>query len=166
MPERPKYERIGDEEQGIKLDDMRPKHAYLDGDSVVSEPPSAKDTTPIVAAAAIPAAVRMPRAPTAPYPLHDDNGYHTPPAPVLPVAGYGSGRSSPVRRDYQPSPVRPSYQDERPAYGGGGYTNNQSFDHGYRDGGYRDGGYRDDHDAYYENSRGGYGGSRGGGFNV
>jgi hypothetical protein len=160
MPERPKYERIGDEEQGIKLDDMRPKHAYLDGDSVVSEPPVAKDTTPIVgAAAAVPAAVRMPRAPTAPYPLHDD-GYHTPP-PVLPAAGYGSGRSSPVRRDYQPSPVRPSYHDERPAYGGGGYSNH-SFDNGYRDDG-----YRDDHDAYYyENSRGGYGGSRGGGFNV
>src|SRR5438552_11460337 len=57
MPERPKYERLGDEEQGIKLDDMRPRHAYIDGDSVVSEPPTQRDTAPVASAAA-PAPVR------------------------------------------------------------------------------------------------------------
>lgn len=175
MPERPKYERIGDEEQGIKLNDMTPKHAYLDGDSVVSEPPVQKETTPMVAAAAaVPAVARMPRAPTAPYPLHDDDdGYHPPPPAVLPAAGYSSGRSSPARREYQPSPVRQAtaYHDEPAGYGysnsGGSYDNpysSRSYDTGYRGGG----NYHDDHDAYnyYENSRGGYGGSRGGGFNV
>lgn len=158
MPERPKYDRIGDEEQGIKLDDMRPQHAYLDGDNVVAEPPIQNDTTPMVPAAA-PAPLRMPRSPTAPYPLHDDD-YHTPPPAFIPNAGQSSGRQSPIRRDYEPSPVRPSYNDDY-AYGGGGYSN-QSYDNGY--GG---GGYRDDHDPYYyENSRGGYGGSRGGGYVV
>lgn len=173
MPERPKYERIGDEEQGIKLNDMTPKHAYLDGDSVVTDPPTQKETTPMVAAAAVPPLARMPRAPTAPYPLHDDDdGYHPPPPAVLPAAGYSSGHSSP-RRDYQPSPVRQAtaYRDESPGYGysnrGGSYDNgysNRSYDNGYRGGG----NYHDDHDNYnyYENSRGGYGGSRGGGFNV
>ena len=121
MPERTKYERIGDEEQGIKLNDMTPKHAYLDGDSVVSEPPAPKETTPMVAAAAVaPAVARMPRAPTAPYPLHDDDdGYHPPPPAVLPAVGYSSGRSSPARRDYQPSPVRQAtaYHDEPAGYG-------------------------------------------------
>ena len=164
MPERPKYERLGDEEQGIKLDDMRPRHAYIDGDSVVSEPPTQRDTAPVASAAA-PAPVRMPRAPTAPYPLHND-GYHTPPSGLLPAAGQSSGRSSPIRRDYQSSPVRPSYSDDNYGYGGGGFTN-QSYDNGYHSGGGRGVEYQDNHDQYYyENSRGGYGGSRGGGFNV
>lgn len=161
MPERPKYERIRDEEQGIRLDDMTPRHAYIDGDNVVSEPVAQKDTTPIVAAAA-PAPVRMPRAPTAPYPLHDD-GYYTPPPGLLPAAGQSSGRSSPIRRDYQSSPVRPSYSDDPYGHGGGGLSN-PSYDNAYHSGG---GGYRDDHDQYYyESSRGGYGGSRGGGLDL
>ena len=162
MPERPKYERIDDEEQGIRLNDMRPRHAYIDGDNVVSEPSAQKDTTPIVTAAA-PAPVRMPRTPTVPYPLYDDS-YHTPPPGLLPVAGQSSGPSSPIRRDYQSSPVRPSYSDDHHGYEGGGFSN-QSYDNGYHSGG--GGGYRDDHDQYYyENSRGGYGGNRGGGFDV
>jgi hypothetical protein len=157
MPEQPKYERIGDEEQGIRLDDMRPKHAYIDGDNVVSEPPIQKDTTPIVAAAA-PSPLRMPRTPTAPYPLGDD-GYYTPPAALLPGASQPSGRMSPVRRDYQPSPVRTTYNEDQYGYGGG--VSNPSYDNGYHGGG----GYRDDNDQYYyENSRGGHGGSRGGGY--
>jgi hypothetical protein len=159
MPERPKYERIGDEEQGIKLENMTPKYAYLDGDSVVSEPPVQKETTPMVANAA-PAPVRIPRTATAPYPLTDD-GYHTPPPALLPAAT-PSGRASPVRRDYQPSPVRGSYSDDYRGYREGGYSN-QSYDNGYHGGG----GYHDDQDPYYyENSRGGYGGNRGGGFNL
>jgi hypothetical protein len=157
MPERPKYDRINSEEQGIRLDDMRPQHAYLDGDNVVAEPPIQNDTTPMVAAAA-PAPIRMPRAPTVPYPLQDD-GYHTPPAAILPGASQSPGRQSPFRQDYQQNPVRPSHNDEY-SYGDGGNT---SYDNGYNGGG----GYRDDHDQYYyENSRGGYGGGRGGGFVV
>lgn len=166
MPERPKYERIGDEEHGIKMDELRPTHAYVDGDAVVSEPPVTKDTTPIVAAAASPSAVRMPRTPTAQYPLHDDDDYHHPPPPaLLPGAGYGSSRSSPVRHDYQSSPVRQTSPVQQDHYnggayssGGGGYSGNHSYDTGYNGGG----GYRDDHDAYYENSRGGYSGRNGG----
>jgi len=139
---------------------MTPKHAYVDGDNVVAEPPGQNDTTPMVPAAA-PAPVRMPRTPTAPYPLTDD-GYHTPPPTFLPGVSQSSGRQSPIRRDYQPSPVQPSYRDDY-AYGGGGHSND-AYDTGYNGGG---GGYRDYHDQYYyENSRGGYGGSRGGGFNV
>jgi hypothetical protein len=168
MPERPKYEPIRDEEQGIKLNDMRPQHAYLDGDNVVSEPQVQADTTPMVPAAAPPAA-RMPRVPTAPYPLTDD-GYHTPPPALLPAAGVGSGRASPIRRDYSTSPIRPAYND-RPSYsddyynqGGGGY--NRSYDTGYQG----SGGYQDDQEPYYyENSRGGYndnGGNRGGHYVV
>ena len=164
MPERPKYEPIRDEEQGIRLNDMRPQHAYLDGDNVVSEPPVHKDTTPIISAAAPPAA-RMPPVPTPPYPLTDD-GYHAPPPALLPGAGPPSGRASPVRRDFQSSPVRSPY-NEGPAYPddyftqGSGY--NRSYDTGYNGGN----GYQDDHEPYYyENTRGGYGGSRGGGFAV
>src|SRR5271170_6386169 len=104
MPERPKYEPIRDEEQGIKLNDMTPQHAYLDGDNVVSDLPVQTDTTPIVPAAAPPPAARMPRVPTAPYPLTDD-GYHTPPPALLPGAGISSGRASPVRRNYPLIPI-------------------------------------------------------------
>jgi hypothetical protein len=169
MPERPKYEPIRDEEQGIKLNDMTPQHAYLDGDNVVSDPHIQTDTTPIVPAAAPPPAARMPRVPTAPYPLTDD-GYHTPPPALLPGAGISSGRASPVRRDYQSSPVRSAY-NERPSYNDDyfnqGASYNRSYDTGYHGGS----GYQDDHEPYYyennyENTRGGYGGSRGGGFNV
>ena len=81
------------------------------------------------------------------------------------LAAQSSGRSSPIRRDYQSSPVRPSYNDDHRGYGGGGLWN-QSYDDGYHSGG-GGGGYRDDHDQYYyENSRDGYGGSRRGGFEV
>jgi hypothetical protein len=203
MPERPQYDRLGDEEQGIKLDDMRPKHAYIDGDSVLSEVDAQKErdrereererdseSTPIVAAAA-PSPMRLPRAPTSPYssqdgartptggyPYHGDE-YNTPPPALLPGAGPGSGRASPIRRDYQPSPVRNTFADDpysRPS--GGGYFDN-AYDTsyqgggggGYRDGGaggYRDDGYNNNYEQYYyENTRGGGpGGSRGGGYVV
>jgi len=173
MPERPKYERLGDEEQGINLADMKPKHAYVDGDSVVAEPPVEGDTAltagaaGAAAATATPAA-RMPRAPIAPYPLHDDqdpydNGHYAPPPPIASAAG----RSSPVRRDYSPSPVRANYRTD---HAGMPYSNNYSSNS--YDPGHGGGGYRDDYDPhyndaqYYENKRGGYGSSRGGGFNV
>jgi len=130
MPERPKP----DEEQGlIKMDELRPQHAYVDGDSIVSElPVKPKETMP---ATTLPAA-SMPRVPTAPYPLHDDDDYHPPPPALLP-GGYSSGRSSPVRRDYAPSPHRQSYGDEY-AYRGGGYSGDDHGYYGYNAGG----GYR------------------------
>jgi len=181
MPERPKYERLGDEEQAIRLDDMRPKHAYIDGDSVLSEADVQKErerqqseSTPIVAAAA-PSPLRMPRAPTAPYPLHDDDDFHTPQPALLPGAAPVSGRASPIRRDFQPSPVRNTYSDNQYAHGRNGYFDN-SYDTSYHDdggGGYRDDGHRNNdgyhnnyEQFYYENSGGGHGPSRGGGFNV
>lgn len=204
MPERPKYDRLGDEEQGIKLDDMRPKHAYIDGDSVLSEADAQKErdrereererdteSTPIVAAAA-PSPMRLPRAPTSPYsqdglrtpagayPFHSDE-YNTPPPALLPGAGPASGRASPIRHDYQPSPpVRRDFQPSpvhntfsedpyaRPS--GGGYFDN-AYDtsyHGGGGGGYRDDGYNSNYEQYYyENTRGGGpGGGRGGGYVV
>lgn len=193
MPERPKYEPLNGEEQGIE---MKPTHAYLDGDKIVPEPKKEiEDTTPLtavpptptpnaypaVAATGYPATptARMPRTSGNPYPLDPQDNYYPPPQPITAAAG----RSSPVRRDYSPSPVRSNYRND-PA---GMYSNapydrgyGQAYEGGYSDrggynggGGYRDdGGYRDAYDAhyndtqYYENSRGGYGSSRGGGFNV
>jgi len=181
MPERPKYERLGDEE-AIRLDDMRPKHAYIDGDSVLSEADAHKErdrqqseSTPIVNAAA-PSPLRMPRAPTAPYPLHDDDDFHTPQPALLPGAAPVSGRASPIRRDFQPSPVRNTFSDSQYAHGRNGYFDN-SYDTSYNGdgggGGYRDDGHRNNdgyhnnyEQFYYENSGGGHGASRGGGFNV
>jgi len=169
MPERPKYERLGDEEQAINLADMKPKHAYLDGDSVVSDPPIKEGTTPSAGVAVAAPIARLPRTPPAPYSLHDDHpdGYHdghyAPPPPIASAAG----RSSPVRRDYSPSPVRADFRSD---HGGLPYSSshqNNSYDRGYNGGAYRDdydSHYNDAH--YYENTRGGYGSSRGGGFNV
>jgi hypothetical protein len=195
MPERPKYERLGDEEQGIE---MKPTHAYLDGDTVVPEAKKEVDETPATgtgigtgtaAAVGVGAAAgataghlyenpttptgRMPRTSSGVYPVHDGDEYYAPPPPIAAAAG----RSSPVRRDYSPSPVRSSYRNET-----SGMYSNSAYDRGYDQGhqggysgGYSDrGGYRDDyaapyndsHTQYYESSRGGYGSSRGGGFNV
>jgi hypothetical protein len=193
MPERPQYERLNDEEQGIRLDDMAPKHAYIDGDNVVSEADAQKEieaerereTAPIVPAvpAVPPSPLRVPRTPTAPYPVHDDD-YITPPPALLPGAGLPSGRSSPIRRDFQPSPVRNPYSDDHYTQNGGGYfdnsydTSHHSGGGGYRDDGYHnDGhhndGYRDDgynnnyEQYYYENTRGGgHGSSRRGELNL
>jgi hypothetical protein len=141
MPERPKYDRLSDEEGGIKLDQMRPLHAYVDGDSVVATPPvvpKEEEVVPVTPAA------KMPRTPTAPYPLHDDDEYPPPPPALLPGT-YSSGRASPVRRDYLPSPGRqqspgrPSYGDEYNSYGGGGgYTGGGGYNGG--GGGYNSGG--------------------------
>jgi len=161
MPERPKYERVGDQEEGIRLNDM-PQHAYLDGDEVVAQPPTQKDTstTPLTEAAA-PAPVRMP---AAPYPVTDD-GYHTPPAALLPGSRPPGRIASPVRPDYQSTPHQQPYVDAyRDEYSGNaGDHSNQSYNNAYHGGG----GYRDEQDPYYyENSGGGYGRGRSGGFVV
>ena len=138
MPERPKYERINDEEQGIKLDNMRPKHAYLDGDDVVAEPPvqSTENTT---APAPLPAS----STPPVHYPNeHDDGGYHNNYYSQSQSMYPGGGNPAPVRRDYAPSPVRPTYRNDYPGFGSGNNTPPST------------GAYRDNYDTqHYENSR-------------
>ena len=172
MPERPKYERINDEEQGIRLDNI-PKHAYLDGDAVVAEPPGKSDTTPVTTDAQH-SPVRQPRTPTAPYHALDE-GYTNPtPPPMLLPSVAGNGRASPVRRDYAATPPiqRPSYsgEDSHSGYRDGGvvpyYSGRENDSRRYDDGYRGNGGVRDDpHEQYYyESTR--YGGSRNGGFNA
>jgi len=127
MPERPKYERLGDEENGINLNEI-PKQAYLDGDQVVSEPPVKEEETqhedtaaepftnvaPIAGAAAVDAGVtggRMSRPPTAaysPYGSNAEGSYFPPSVPA--------GRTASPRREYP----RPSY--EAPYSAGSGYA--------------------------------------------
>jgi len=160
MPERPKYERINDEEQGIKLDDMTPKVAYLDGDNVVTEPPVEEDKMPATA---------DPRTAASTYPPQDHRiaGSSTSAYPQDPrTAGYPL--ASPRLTDPRsPASVSPAAQD--PRFGGSSsspYLQNQRTGYALQDpyvsnprrtdspispyAGHNENAYHDDayHDAY------------------